>query len=108
MFIIGIFVQICSGHVWQQFSIGRFISGLGVGALSITIPMVSAFLLSFFFGRILICSVSSRDRSSSNPWYFYVGIHTSVTVYLTDVLLALVQPTNYLLHSASWWPVSAY
>jgi hypothetical protein len=49
VFIIGIFVQICSGHVWQQFSIGRFISGLGVGALSITIPMVSAFLLSFFF-----------------------------------------------------------
>ncbi|KAI6128113.1 general substrate transporter [Pisolithus croceorrhizus] len=42
VFIIGVVVQMTSTHVWQQFAVGRFISGLGVGALSAAVPMYQA------------------------------------------------------------------
>jgi len=41
VFIVGVIIQICSSHVWQQFAVGRFVGGLGVGALSAAVPMVS-------------------------------------------------------------------
>lgn len=41
VFIIGVIIQLTSEHVWQQFAVGRLISGLGVGALSAAVPMVS-------------------------------------------------------------------
>jgi MFS family permease len=41
VFTIGVIIQITSEHVWQQFAVGRLISGLGVGALSAAVPMVS-------------------------------------------------------------------
>lgn len=51
VFIIGVIVQIGSDHTWQQFAVGRLVSGLGVGALSAAVPMVSVlaplFLLVF-------------------------------------------------------------
>jgi SP family sugar:H+ symporter-like MFS transporter len=62
VFIIGIFVQMYSGHVWQQFSIGRFISGMGVGALSITIPMVSAF---FFLSFLVVFSFAQYQAETA-------------------------------------------
>ena len=40
MFIVGVIIQMTSFSVWQQFAVGRFISGLGVGALSAAVPMV--------------------------------------------------------------------
>lgn len=73
MFIVGVIIQICSGHVWQQFAVGRFVGGLGVGALSAAVPMVSA-LQPLFFTLIIICTVSSRGCSLSDPWYFDVRI----------------------------------
>ena len=41
VFIVGVIVQIASEHAWPQFAVGRLISGLGVGALSAAVPMVS-------------------------------------------------------------------
>jgi MFS family permease len=41
VFIVGVVIQLCSFHVWQQFAVGRFVSGLGVGALSAAVPMAS-------------------------------------------------------------------
>lgn len=41
MFIVGVIIQICSSNIWQQFAVGRFIGGLGVGALSAVVPMVN-------------------------------------------------------------------
>lgn len=40
IFMIGVVVQVASTHTWQQFAVGRFIGGLGVGALSAAVPMV--------------------------------------------------------------------
>jgi MFS family permease len=47
VFTIGVIVQIASENVWQQFAVGRFIGGLGVGALSAAVPMV--IILQLFF-----------------------------------------------------------
>lgn len=40
VFCVGVIVQITATHVWQQVAVGRFISGLAVGALSAAVPMV--------------------------------------------------------------------
>lgn len=42
IFCVGVVIQISSAHVWQQFAMGRFVSGLGVGALSAAVPMYQA------------------------------------------------------------------
>jgi len=42
VFIVGVIVQITSTTVWQQFAVGRLISGWGVGALSAAVPMYQA------------------------------------------------------------------
>lgn len=41
LFILGVVVQLSAERVWQQFAVGRLISGLAVGALSAAVPMVS-------------------------------------------------------------------
>lgn len=41
IFIIGVIIQMASNTAWPQFAVGRLISGLGVGALSAVVPMVS-------------------------------------------------------------------
>jgi hypothetical protein len=40
VFIVGVIIQITSTNVWQQYAVGRLISGLGVGALSAAVPIV--------------------------------------------------------------------
>jgi MFS family permease len=39
VFVIGVIIQITSTNTWQQFAVGRLVSGLGVGALSAAVPM---------------------------------------------------------------------
>ncbi|KAK4554299.1 hexose transporter hxt5 [Recurvomyces mirabilis] len=36
---IGTIIEISSSHTWYQFAIGRLVNGLGIGALSVTVPM---------------------------------------------------------------------
>lgn len=42
MFMIGVVIQVTAFSVWQQVAVGRLVSGLGVGALSAAVPMVSS------------------------------------------------------------------
>jgi hypothetical protein len=76
MFIIGVIVQMTSFTVWQQFAVGRFISGLGVGALSAAVPMVP--LISFVIPHILLnlSTVPSRDSAIADSWNFNCYIPT--------------------------------
>ena len=43
VFMIGVAIQLATIRVWQQFAVGRFISGFGIGALSAAVPLVSLF-----------------------------------------------------------------
>jgi SP family sugar:H+ symporter-like MFS transporter len=36
---IGIVIEISSSNHWAQFAVGRFVNGLGLGALSVVVPM---------------------------------------------------------------------
>jgi SP family sugar:H+ symporter-like MFS transporter len=38
-YIIGVIIEITSSTVWVQFAMGRFTAGLGIGALSTSVPM---------------------------------------------------------------------
>ncbi|KAE8447186.1 hypothetical protein EG329_011017 [Mollisiaceae sp. DMI_Dod_QoI] len=38
-YIIGVIIEITSDKVWVQFAMGRFTAGLGIGALSTSVPM---------------------------------------------------------------------
>lgn len=62
VFIVGVIVQIVASHSWVQFAMGRMISGLGVGALSAAVPMVSTPLMSCVVDRSLYMSYSIRQR----------------------------------------------
>lgn len=42
IFCVGLVIQMASISAWYQFAIGRFIAGLGVGALSAAVPLYQA------------------------------------------------------------------
>jgi SP family sugar:H+ symporter-like MFS transporter len=42
VYSIGVVVQISSQHAWAQYAAGRLIGGLGVGSLSVVVPMYQA------------------------------------------------------------------
>ena len=51
LFCVGVIVQVCSFHVWQQVAVGRLISGIAVGGLSAAVPMVfstTLYMQSFY------------------------------------------------------------
>ncbi|KAI6132997.1 general substrate transporter [Pisolithus croceorrhizus] len=90
IFIIGVVVQMTSTHVWQQFAVGRLISGLGVGALSAAVPMYQAetappqirgtltatYQLFITFGILVAygISIGARSIGQSGSWRTVVGI----------------------------------
>ncbi|KAH6901496.1 monosaccharide transporter [Coprinopsis sp. MPI-PUGE-AT-0042] len=39
---VGLVIQITASAVWQQIAVGRFVAGLGIGALSAAVPMYQA------------------------------------------------------------------
>ena len=53
---IGFVVQIASIEAWYQIMIGRFIAGLGVGALSLLVPMYQAETAPAYIRGALICA----------------------------------------------------
>lgn len=68
LFMIGVVIQLTTFTVWQQVAVGRFVSGLGVGALSAAVPMVgpSILCLAIWLTRSL---VSSRDGPNAATRY---------------------------------------
>lgn len=62
MFIVGVIIQITSFSVWQQFAVGRFVSGLGVGALSAAVPMVCFRFLHRHNVQCLTSNFSTKPR----------------------------------------------
>jgi hypothetical protein len=63
LFMIGVVIQLTTFTVWQQVAVGRFVSGLGVGALSAAVPMVSPFIyVSILLSIWLTRSPSIKQR----------------------------------------------
>ncbi|KAG6852953.1 hypothetical protein C0991_007933 [Blastosporella zonata] len=90
VFIIGVIIQITATGVWQQFAVGRWVSGLGIGALSAAVPMYQAetaparirgtltatYQLFITFGILVAycISIGTRNMSGAGSWRTVVGI----------------------------------
>ncbi|KAI1318547.1 general substrate transporter [Xylariaceae sp. FL0255] len=53
---IGFVVQIAASSVWQQIAVGRLVSGFGVGALSLLVPMYQAETAPPWIRGSLVCT----------------------------------------------------
>ncbi|RDB21794.1 High-affinity glucose transporter ght2 [Hypsizygus marmoreus] len=90
LFIIGVVIQVTATGVWQQFAVGRFVSGLAVGALSAAVPIYQAetapyrirgtltatYQLFITFGILVAycISIAARSVSGAGSWRIVVGI----------------------------------
>ncbi|KAF5369384.1 hypothetical protein D9758_002547 [Tetrapyrgos nigripes] len=90
VFIVGVLIQITALTAWEQFAIGRFVSGLAVGALSAAVPMYQAetapsvirgpltatFQCAVTLGILVAYCISlgARDFKGSGSWQTIVGI----------------------------------
>ncbi|KAK7452121.1 hypothetical protein VKT23_012226 [Stygiomarasmius scandens] len=90
LFIIGVIIQITATDVWQQFAVGRLVSGLAVGALSAAVPMYQAetapsqirgtltatYQLFITFGILVAycISIGTRNINDAGSWRIVVGL----------------------------------
>ncbi|KAG7087320.1 hypothetical protein E1B28_013297 [Marasmius oreades] len=90
LFIVGVIIQITATRAWQQFAVGRLVSGIAVGALSAAVPMYQAetapsqirgtltatYQLFITFGILVAycISIGARELHSQGSWQIVVGI----------------------------------
>lgn len=90
LFVVGVIIQISSTESWVQVAMGRWVSGLGVGALSAAVPMyqaetappqlrgtMTATYQLFITLGILVAyciSIGTRNMSGSGSWRTVIGL----------------------------------
>ncbi|KAK2464996.1 hypothetical protein APHAL10511_003072 [Amanita phalloides] len=90
IFMIGVAIQLATIRVWQQFAVGRLVSGLGVGALSAAVPtyqaetapanirgtLTATYQLFITLGILVAYSISigTRYLPGATSWRTVVGI----------------------------------
>lgn len=53
---VGFVIQVAASYSWQQFAVGRFVAGLGVGALSLLVPMFQSETAPPWIRGALVCT----------------------------------------------------
>ncbi|KAM5541537.1 hypothetical protein V8D89_004727 [Ganoderma adspersum] len=112
VFMIGVLIQITTFHSWQQFAIGRLVSGLGVGSLSAAVPMYQAetappqirgtltatYQLFITFGILVAycISIGARHIPGSGSWRTVVGIGFIWPVILGVGILFMPESPRWL------------
>ncbi|KAK5062839.1 hypothetical protein LTR84_004914 [Exophiala bonariae] len=92
IFCVGNIVMISSDHHWYQMMMGRFVAGLGVGSLSLLVPMymaetaprhirgalISTYQLFITFGIFLASCINfgtfEHQRGNSGSWRIPLGV----------------------------------
>ncbi|OAQ67695.1 MFS monosaccharide transporter [Pochonia chlamydosporia 170] len=110
---IGFVVQIAAVSAWYQVMIGRFIAGLGVGALSLLVPMyqaetappwirgamVCAYQLFITMGIFLAATFNygtyTHHRHDSASWRIVIGLGWIWTIILGVGILAFPETPRY-------------
>jgi len=98
VFIIGVIIQITSEHAWYQISIGRFVTGLGVGALSSAVPvyqsetvprqirgtLVGTYQWAITAGILIayLINLGTNDMGGSGEWRIPIGIGLAFSLVL--------------------------
>lgn len=112
IFIVGVIVQISASHSWPQFAAGRLISGLGIGALSAAVPMVSTQVatdtscpinVAYFWAQYQAETAPPQIRGALTTTYqlfITLGILIACTSQLSDIhtLPPLIQLTFLGIH----------
>ncbi|KAI3156190.1 hypothetical protein DTO046C5_7980 [Penicillium roqueforti] len=109
--IVGIIVQIATIDKWYQIALGRWVAGLGVGALSSVVPMyqsesaprqvrgamVSAFQLFVAFGIFIsyIVNFGTETLKSDASWRITMGIGFAWPLILAIGTLFLPESPRY-------------
>ncbi|KAI8713987.1 hypothetical protein NCS52_01117900 [Fusarium sp. LHS14.1] len=97
---VGFIIQISSNRDWVQIMMGRFVAGLGVGALSLLVPMFQAesappwirgamvctyqlfITLGIFLAACFNYGTVTHQRNSSASWRIVIGIGWVFTLIL--------------------------
>ena len=100
IFCVGNIVQIASERKWYQVMMGRWVAGLGVGALSLLVPlymsessprhirgaMISTYQLFITFGIFLAACINygtfEHQRGNSGSWRIPMGVGFIWSIYL--------------------------
>lgn len=110
---IGFVIQIASVSAWYQIMIGRFVSGLGVGALSLLVPMyqaetapawirgalISAYQLFITMGIFLAACFNygtvKHQSGNSSSWRIVIGLGWIWTAALGVGILAFPETPRF-------------
>ncbi|KAF9265008.1 general substrate transporter [Marasmius fiardii PR-910] len=127
LFIVGVIIQITTTHVWQQFAVGRLVSGVAVGALSAAVPMYQAetapsqirgaltatYQLFITFGILVAycISIGARELPNAGSWQLVVGIGIVWPFILGLGILLMPESPRWLSRRGKWdeasWAVAA-
>ncbi|KAG8694081.1 hexose transporter hxt1 [Ceratobasidium sp. 395] len=113
VFSIGVIIQVTAFQAWYQIMIGRFISGLGVGALSAAVPLYQAesapkqlrgsltgtYQLFITFGILVAycISIGTREASNSASWRVVIAIGLVWALILGVGILFMPESPRWLL-----------
>ena len=112
VYIVGIIVQIASQHAWYQVMIGRIITGLAVGMLSVLCPLfisevspkhlrgtlVCCFQLMITLGIFLgyCTSYGTKKYSDSRQWRIPLGLCFAWALCLLGGMVRMPESPRYL------------
>ncbi|KAL6876808.1 general substrate transporter [Trichoderma novae-zelandiae] len=110
---IGFVIQIASVSAWYQLMIGRFVSGLGVGALSLLVPMYQAETAPAWIRGAMVCAYQlfitmgiflaacfnygtvKHQSGNSGSWRIVIGLGWIWTLVLGFGILLFPETPRY-------------
>lgn len=110
---VGFVIQIASVTAWYQVMIGRFVAGLGVGALSLLVPMYQAETAPYWIRGALVCAYQlfitmgiflaacfnygtvTHHAASSASWRIVIGLGWIWTAILGVGILFLPETPRF-------------
>ncbi|KAK1254845.1 hypothetical protein MKX08_008840 [Trichoderma sp. CBMAI-0020] len=110
---IGFVIQIASVSAWYQLMIGRFVSGLGVGALSLLVPMYQAETAPAWIRGAMVCAYQlfitmgiwlaacfnygtvKHQAGNSGSWRIVIGLGWLWTIGLGVGILAFPETPRF-------------
>lgn len=119
IFIIGCIIQITAMHSWVHMMMGRFVAGLGIGNLSVGVPMfqsesapreirgavVGSYQLLITLGILVANCVNYGVREiqdSSASWRIVVGLGIAFSLPLGLGILLVPESPRWLAARSNW------